>query len=87
MGIDKENRAQRDRSRENCSKSIRNIMKRLDRLKKKYPMEIYFCAKFGRFHEYKSSPLFRPSASEVAQSYPLPVQKTPEDFVAKEKTQ
>ena len=72
-GEDKEGK--RDRTRENVQKSLNRVMKRLDRIKKTYSVDFYFCAKYRRFFEYTTSPDFRPTAREIVSSVAPP--KTP----------
>lgn len=55
----------RNRRGENVTRSLRNIMKRLDTLRSKYDVDIYFCARHGRYFEYSSSPSFRPSMLDI----------------------
>lgn len=45
-------------------------MKRIDRIKKTYGVEFYFCAKYYKFYEYMSSPHFRPTAREIVCTFP-----------------
>ena len=60
----------RDRTRENVQKSLRRIMRRLDRIRKAHDVDFYFCAKYRKFYVYTSSPHFRPSAKEIVGSSP-----------------
>ncbi|KAJ9130683.1 hypothetical protein NKR23_g12091 [Pleurostoma richardsiae] len=70
----------RSRTRENVQKSLRRMMKRIDRMKKTYGVEFYFCAKYYKFYEYMSSPYFRPTAREINENYPPSVKSTPSSF-------
>lgn len=45
-------------------------MRRLDRIRKAYGVDFYFCAKYRKFYEYMSSPHFRPSPREIVGSSP-----------------
>ncbi|KAJ9129812.1 hypothetical protein NKR23_g12453, partial [Pleurostoma richardsiae] len=55
-------------------------MKRIDRIKKTYGVEFYFCTKYYKFYEYISSPYFRPTAREINENYPPSVKSTPSSF-------
>ena len=60
----------RDRTKENVQRSLRRIMRRLDRIRKAHGVDFYFCARYRKFYEYMSSPHFRPSAREIVGSSP-----------------
>ncbi|KAJ9129871.1 hypothetical protein NKR23_g12431 [Pleurostoma richardsiae] len=55
-------------------------MSRLDKIKKAYGVDLYFCAKYRKFYEYMSTPHFRPSAREIDGNYPPSERRTPDSF-------
>lgn len=90
----------RNRTNENFAKSMRSIVRRLDRIHRQYGAEIYVCAKYRKYFEYASHPSLPATRREIVgrlapsktrwlistkdESYPLAVKKTPADFGAGE---
>lgn len=55
----------RDRTAETVTRKLNNIIKRLNKIQATHDVEIHFCARYHRYFQYNSSPLFRPTKFHV----------------------
>ncbi|KAI2472108.1 hypothetical protein F4781DRAFT_29867 [Annulohypoxylon bovei var. microspora] len=55
----------RDRTNEIFSKNIQSLMRRMDKIRRKYHVDVYFCTKYRKYFEYSSSPSFRPRPENI----------------------
>lgn len=68
----------RNRKKENFSRNIHSLMKRMDKIVKKYNVDLYFCAKYDKYFAYTSSPSFAPRLEDIVSfvRYPFSISCT-----------
>ncbi|KAK1656731.1 hypothetical protein BDP55DRAFT_721943, partial [Colletotrichum godetiae] len=73
----------RDRTNENCDKTVKNIMWRCEQIRRRYGADAYVQVRFkSRLYEYTSSNehSFPKSRAELKTIYPVPVTRSPLDY-------